>query len=230
MALFAAALVCSFHLPKDGRRKTFQLSLVQILVLSLIPFLGVHAGEHIDIAAHLGGTIAGGMLGVIMLLIWKGGTKPALRNLAAGLCLLAGAGYVYAAVPVIQDFHIYALADTLIPEDQLPKTDDDAQKRAGDLLAKYPNDPRSHLYVAVVKDKANDTAGAEKELRIALSDDEMLTKDFQPGLKMHIQASLAFVLLQRGDTQQAKRYAAPMCNTDNGDPFRQNLLSNHLCE
>lgn len=230
MGLFAAALVCSFHLPKDARRKGFQLSLVQILVVSLLPFLGAHTGQHIDIAAHLGGTIAGGVIGAVILLAWKGSTKPGFRNLAVGLCLLTGTGYVYAALPVAKDFHTYALADTLIPQDQLPTTDADAVKRAKDLLAKYPNDPRSHLYTAIGDAQANDIAGAEKELRQALSEDDVLTKDFQPGLKTHIQAVLAIVLLQRGDAAQAKQYAAPLCQADNGDPFRQNLVNNHLCD
>lgn len=230
MALFAAALVCSFHLPKDARRKGFQLSLVQILVVALLPFLGAHTGQHIDIAAHLGGMVAGGVLGAAMLLAWKGGAKPGLRHLALALCLLAGTGYVYAALPVTKDFHVYALMDTLIPQDQVPTTDADALKRASGLLAKYPNDPRSHLYMAIVHADANDIASAENELRSALSEDDVLSKDFQPGLKTHIQAVLAMILLQRGDTTQAKQYAAPLCKTDNGDGYRQNLVSNHLCD
>lgn len=231
MALFATALICSFHLPPSANRRRFQMSLSWILVISLLPFLGgAHGQQHIDIAGHLGGAITGGLIGGFLVFTWEHKGKPRLKKLALGLSLLFASGYVYACVPVVWHYHAFVLGSEIIPQDQVPTSDHDATKRAKDLVTQYPNDPRSHLYMAIFYANANDMVNAEKELRLGLSEGDMLKNEFQPGLNLHMQAVLAIVLLKRGDIVQAKKYAALLCKADNGDTFRQTLVKNHLCD
>ncbi len=230
MALFAAALVCSFHLPKDANRKRFQMGLVQILVVALIPFIAGPHGQRIDVAGHLGGAVTGAVMGGFLLLMWRHKTKPGLQKLALGLCLLFAAGYAYSALPVVKQYPAFQLGAALIPQDQVPTTDADAKSRAKDLVARYPGDPRAHYYMAMGAIDANDMAGAEKELRLGLDQKEALKLNFAPALTLHMEGVLALVLQQRGDTPQAKGYAKPLCSATSDDPLRQSLANAKLCE
>jgi membrane associated rhomboid family serine protease len=69
MALFAATYITSFRRAEDENRKKLQKGLVQILVLSLIPFIGIGGGR-IDIAGHLGGMVAGLLMGAFLYFTW----------------------------------------------------------------------------------------------------------------------------------------------------------------
>ncbi|RTL68377.1 MAG: rhomboid family intramembrane serine protease [Hyphomicrobiales bacterium] len=74
MGLFAAQAIAAFHLePGTALRKEMQEDAMRVLAPSLIPVLflgsgGVHGG--IDVAAHMGGAIAGLILGGIRLIEW----------------------------------------------------------------------------------------------------------------------------------------------------------------
>ncbi len=230
MALFGAALATSFHLPADANRKRYQLGLAQVLVFSLLPFLGARHGQHIDISAHLGGAITGGALGGILVLLWPHKGKLKFQKAGLALSLVFMAGYAYAEVPVVENYKSFVLDSETIPDDQVPKSDEEARKDAKQLLADYPHDPRSHLYMSIVYISANKMTDAERELRAGLAEDQLLQLEFQPSLKIHMQAVLAMVLLRRGDTAQAKQYAAALCKADDGDTFRKNLMDSHLCE
>ncbi|MGE5626149.1 MAG: rhomboid family intramembrane serine protease [Bacillota bacterium] len=230
MALFGAALATSFHLPADANRKRYQLSLVQILVFSLLPFLGAGHGQHIDISAHLGGAITGSILGGILVLFWPHRGKLKFQKAGLALSLIFVAGYAYAEVPVVEHYKSFVLGAETIPDNQVPKSDEEARKNAKELLTDYPHDPRSHLYMSIVYMSANNMADAERELRAGLAEDEMLRLEFQPGLKVHMEGMLAMVLQQRGETDEAKRYAASLCASDGKDQLRQNLVNSHLCD
>lgn len=104
MALFAACYVTSFRREEGGDRKKLRNGLLQILVFSLIPLLGLGGGG-IDIAAHLGGILSGGLVGALVLMTWdKTKGRPRLNGLAMSLSAIGSVGFIYAAVSVIQNY------------------------------------------------------------------------------------------------------------------------------
>lgn len=72
MGLLACAFVISFHLPEgDGERRSLQLWSLRIAVPALLPLQGMQGGLVTDYAAHTGGTIAGYVLGLLLLALWR---------------------------------------------------------------------------------------------------------------------------------------------------------------
>jgi membrane associated rhomboid family serine protease len=231
MGLFGAAYVCSFHLPADGNRKRFQRGLLQILILSLIPMFPVHIGAHIDYAAHLGGALAGGLAGLILLLTWrKKEGKPGFERLALVLSFAGAACFAYAVIPITQHYKVYVYGAELMPNDAMPKTDKDAALRSAELLKQYPNDPRAHMYRAIAFAQNNDYTDAEREMRTALNEKTILNNNFTPEFRTHLQALLALVLFNEGRLDEAKNEASAICIQDEGDSLQGDLINDHLCK
>lgn len=110
MALFAAALATSFRRADPNARKALQKWLIQVLVLSLLPVINLGGGR-IDIAAHLGGAIVGGGVGLFLWTAWdRQSGKPGFGRLALGVSVLGLAGFAYAAVPALRDYPQYVQA------------------------------------------------------------------------------------------------------------------------
>ncbi|HEV2111964.1 MAG TPA: rhomboid family intramembrane serine protease [Gammaproteobacteria bacterium] len=104
MALFAACYVTSFRRQEGESRKQLQKGLLQIVIFSLLPVLGIGGGR-IDIAGHLGGILGGGLVGLFLLATWDiNAGKPRFNGLATALSVVGGTGFIYAAVCIIQTF------------------------------------------------------------------------------------------------------------------------------
>jgi len=70
MALIAATYILSFRLPPGtGGRTSLQTSMMQILIPSLLPLATSHM--KVDVAAHIGGAISGGIMGYLLLKAWS---------------------------------------------------------------------------------------------------------------------------------------------------------------
>jgi hypothetical protein len=114
--------------------------------------------------------------------------------LAAATILVFGASSVQAGRQRAYDLAVTAL----IPADELPKTDDQIRSQAASLAERYPHDPRGHYFAALVARDAGDKAKAEKELRAALAEKELLDRAFKPALRSAIEEQL-------GEITQDKR-------------------------
>jgi rhomboid protease GluP len=230
MALFAAALACSFRMPGGAGRTNTQIRLVQVLIPSLIPLVSMGSGHKVDFGAHFGGAITGGLLGYALLNIWSDSeSQPGFRRAAAAIALAGFALFALAAVPIARNYHSYALATDLMPDELQPKSNADARAKSSDLVARYPNDPRAHMYRALQLIDGRDMAGAERELRIGLSKDEILKTQFQPVLTARLQVLLAVVVSDQGRKAEAAQIAAPLCTTDAAGDMRALLVQNQLC-
>jgi rhomboid protease GluP len=97
-------------------------------------------------------------------------------------------------------------------------------------VSSYPHDPRAHLYRAAALIDAQDMSGAEAELRTALADEDLLRLGFTPVLEAKIRSLLALILADRGEVQEAKPVARPVCAMAASLPDRQTLLDRHLCD
>jgi membrane associated rhomboid family serine protease/tetratricopeptide (TPR) repeat protein len=83
MGLLAAALVITFRQSAGTARAAQRGRLLGWLIPALIPAASV---KHIDVAAHLGGAIAGAMIGILIFATWRRELPlPRLRGLAAGI-------------------------------------------------------------------------------------------------------------------------------------------------
>ncbi len=126
MGLLACALGASFRLPKgDLERRRLQVWSLRIAVPALLPLQGMQGGLVTDYAAHAGGVVAGGALGLLLLTIWwhqaaetepgweelrqtlrrrRSTALPPARNLAAVVALAGFGATAYAALLLVRTF------------------------------------------------------------------------------------------------------------------------------
>lgn len=71
MGLLAAVLAVSRRLPTGPGRVEVQMMAVRLLVPSLIPIAVSRTGAQIDFAAHVGGALAGGLVGLGLAKVWR---------------------------------------------------------------------------------------------------------------------------------------------------------------
>ncbi|NVJ28294.1 rhomboid family intramembrane serine protease [Myxococcus sp. AM011] len=93
MGLLAAVLAVSRRLPTGQGRVEVQMMAMQLLVPSLIPIAMSRTGNAVDFAAHVGGALAGGVVGLWLARVWKRehATPPGTRWAGALSVLALGA-------------------------------------------------------------------------------------------------------------------------------------------
>lgn len=237
MGLLAAAFVSSYRLPEGGERTQIQMQLVQVLVPSLLP-LAMAFGGRIDYAAHLGGAIAGALVGLLLLRTWpRTDPLPRLRKLAlalglAGLAILAhGATRIAAGraeFATIAEARQYL--EHLIPDSELPKDDPDMFARAEALAGEYPRDPRARLANAYRLAEADDLDAAAAEARAGLHETEIL-RVLTPDrlLEIELRRLLSQILLVQNKPSEAREVAAPACNAGPDDTTPESLVALAVC-
>ena len=233
MGLLAAAFVLSFRYPSGALRTQIQMMTMQVLIPSLVPLAVSRTGQHIDFAGHLGGALSGAIVGLALLRTWRAdGTRPAFLPLAAAFCAAGALAFAWSAWPALRDHRSYALDGLLIPSAQIPKSRADIKAKAGELLARYPRDPRSRLYQAQALIDARHLAGAERELRAGLAEREILSTKFSPELEATLQGMLALVLTDRNQHAEAKAAAQSACAQSAASfaAMREVLVRAKLCE
>ena len=90
MGLFAALFVGSFRYASGTASRTrLMFSSLRILVPSLFPFLHASTLERIDYGAHIGGTLSGAVLALVLLKGWPEGVRiPQFRKAAAAVAAI----------------------------------------------------------------------------------------------------------------------------------------------
>jgi rhomboid protease GluP len=219
MGLLAAGYAVSFRLKKSEERKRLKIYLFQILIVNIVPFLSVSSGSNVDYACHLGGAITGLALGVFLVLTWAK-KAPSPNWMWLGKSLAYGAVAVYLAASgfaVVHYSSIKQYAGLVVPADQEPATVQEWEAQSASLVARYPQDPRSHYFRAHELLKTNDLAGAEAEFRSALA----LVEEFHVLLKKsfvsNVRVALAIVLVDENKLPEARVVARPLCVEGIGD-------------
>lgn len=158
LSLFGAGLFVAQTLPR-AERGPVQFQLARVLFPSLIP-IATHHGERVDIGAHLGGCLAGLVLGACFFVAIRkiersDGDIARFRRspVAFALALLCAAalpftfhGVATAAYPEARAFA--ALRDALLPNAELPGDQTPTAERLAQWRERYPDDPRVLLFVA----------------------------------------------------------------------------------
>jgi rhomboid protease GluP len=247
MGVVAALGICSYHFPCEplgsrmrtltfyalapfpyGLRSRMRNLALYVLIPSLAPMIrpAPLGGSHIDYAAHVGGALAGVLVGAAILQVWSPtDLLPRYRWLATTIAAIGLAALAFTPLAVHRSI-------ALIPEADVPITDVGQHYQGPKLAAKYPHDPRARLFHAYALIDKGDVDGAERELRGGLADIDNLPYALKHGVEMALRANLALVLSQRGNTQDAKGIAASVCRSDPQDivPLRQALADRSLCD
>jgi hypothetical protein len=119
----------------------------------------------------------------------------------------------------------------LIPPNEVPKASDDLTTTI-DLIDKYPQDPRGHMFRGIYFLEHKQLGDAERELRAALEHPEILKRDMPADVEIMVRMTLAIVLDGRGKHPDAVRIAQPICGKDLGGAdyeFRTWFIRTHAC-
>jgi rhomboid protease GluP len=240
MCMFAAVYVCSFRLPAGRDRTRMQVRSLYVMIPALIPLAAAATTRQIDYAAHFGGAVTGVLVGFLLLTQWPQASRiPEMRVLASGIAAIGIFLFIASSAAVANHYAGYKAfaakgVDLMIPQNQLPKTTSGVESQAAGLLARYPRDPRSHMYQAIAFEKSHAYPAAERELRTSLQ----LANDLSPIVSVQFsnsaRAMLAGVLLQEGQKTQARDAAYSVCHVEPAQQPAASLLKMladaHLCD
>lgn len=234
MGLLSAAFVSAWRLPEGPERTQIQTQVVQVLVPSLLP-LAMTFGGKIDYASHLGGAIAGALVGLFLLRTWPR-TDPLPRFRPVALAIAAGGllTLAWGAVRIAGTLPEYAAAATarqylehLIPDAELPRDDPDMFARAEDLATRYPRDPRARLANAYRLATTDQLAAAETEVRAGLAEPDIATAiSPERALEIELRLLLAKLLLHQNRPAEATTAATPVCTLGRDLPDPLSTLCN----
>jgi membrane associated rhomboid family serine protease len=232
MGVVAAMLVCGFRFPSGPLRSRLQVLAIQVLIPSMLPIFGAvgATGMRVDYGAHLGGAMAGALIGLVILTAWPlTSPLPGLRWAATAVVSLG----LVATLPALHmSWTTAGLARHLIPEADVPTTADGQRYQGAKLAEKYPRDPRARLFHAMALIGTSDLDSAERELRAGLAETEILRSAVPPAVDTLLHANLALVLRRRGQTAESRAVAEPICHSDASEQSqtRQAMTRLGLCD
>jgi len=229
LALVAAMLVGSLHFPTGATRTRLHVRAIAALTAALVPLTGILRGQSVDVSFLVGGAIGGGLIGLVMLLVWpRNEILPRYRKVAAATAIVFVAALAYPALAVPRNFQAINFITQLIPPDQVPKSSSDMRAQAAALILQYPRDPRPHFLRAVDLLDAHDLAGAEREARQALAEEDLWRSILSPQLGHSLRIMLAAAV--NGDRpEEARSIARPACAAIKDGPMRKMLDDQKLC-
>jgi rhomboid protease GluP len=230
MGLFAAELVVSMHFPAGAIRSALRSNAIYVLIPSLLPIATTLQNHgRVDYAAHAGGAIGGAVMGLVMLAVWpRTRPRPRLTPLATIIGLAGLVALAYPLASVLQGYEAATFVTQLIPDDQYPKNGADMRARGPQLVAQYPRDPRPRFSKAGQLLDAGDFAGAEREARAGLADENLWRTLLSPQVSHGLRAFLA-IAVSRDRPEQAIETARPVCAALKDGPFRKMLDERRLC-
>ena len=212
MAVMACAAIVAMHPSSAGRRGYIW----RMCLLSGVPaLLPSSTGSHIDYSDHLGGAVLGFLAGWVLLVTWNGSRlRPPFQRFAGAAAIvvgLAGLGAlgVAAALPPARIANHSAAG--LIPLDQMPASAAEGVQRANDYLADYPDDPRSHVFMAMAWAKRGGPSEAEAELQKALASPLLQSPDLPPQTASAVRLELIVLQVRQREIAAARTTAEPLC-------------------
>jgi membrane associated rhomboid family serine protease len=106
MGMFAALFVGSFRYPSGTVSQTkLMLSSLYVLTASLLPFLQGSTVGRIDYGAHIGGTLSGAALALVLLKGWPEGARiPQFRKAAVCICAIGALLFVASGALAIANY------------------------------------------------------------------------------------------------------------------------------
>ncbi len=216
MGLLAAMFALAFRLPTGPAQQQMIQRALQFLIPSMLP-LAVRSTEKVDYAAHFGGAVVGGLLGLLVIKRWPRhvATAPFFR-ISCGVAIAGIALTLYSGRAAIlrsrSISHELNLETLVVPNGEIPKDSTEATERVDTWGAKYPRDPRVHLFRAYRALDRNDALLAEREAELGLAEGELLDQFFPNGsVRLELQATAVDALIAQEKLYEAKLRANPLC-------------------
>jgi rhomboid protease GluP len=230
MGLFAAMLVVSMHFPSGPFRSALRSNAFYVLIPSLLPLANaLQSHGKVDYAAHAGGAIGGAAMGLVMLAIWpRSEPTPGLKPIAAAIGLAGVVALVYPVTSVLQGYQAISFTTKLIPDASYPKNTAEMRARATQLIAQYPHDPRPHFTRAADFLDARDLAGAEREARAGLAEEDLWRSLLPAQVGNGLRVLLA-IAIKPNHPEEALSTARPACAAVKDGPMRKLLDDRKLC-
>lgn len=190
--LAAALYIFSFRLEGEERDR-LQIRVLCTLILFLWPIVnGVrHNSRIFNYGAHLGGALTGIAFGFMLLKTWPRKSRtPPLRGLALKITIISSVALAISVPMVALQYPKYKRLLWLIPTEEMPITNDDKIAQSANLVVRYPQDPRAHIYRSFQLLGQRDFKGNQRELETALADAQSLHFIFGTNYEAAIQRQI----------------------------------------
>jgi rhomboid protease GluP len=234
MALFAAGLISSFRMLPGPTRWLVQANFIGTVITSIVP-QAVSAGTmRIDYGAHIGGALVGAVCGLLLLCSWPvAARRPRFQTAAQGIAVAGLMLACTASVAVAARYPGYVAQSPWIPPGRVPQSFAEMDLHGADLAARYPHDPRAHLFYGVSLAHARDYASAEREFETALQETQQGDVTFGRRFDNTLWGMLAMVAAEQGQWARARDVAQTACQArgfDRPSPeLTQWLFKARLC-
>jgi rhomboid protease GluP len=209
MALLAAVLVWCIPFEYQVRGKRLRRYAIWMFVSALIPA----AGGHVDLGAHMGGAVAGGLFGFLLQIFWPeteerpGHTQLATCISAVGVAMAALSFALTAAFPTPKVGQYIQRA--LIPQSEMPRSTEEGIERSAELVQHYPDDPRGHLLHAMSYLRLRQLTDAQSEIRLAMAKSDQPGIRDLPDFRISLRLMLAITMSVQGRIDDAKAVLLP---------------------
>jgi rhomboid protease GluP len=227
MAMLAALFVLGFDNQVVEKTWRMQKWTLFLLIPAILP---AGAGSHVDVSAHLGGAITGGLLGYFLQVVWdETRERPRFETAAAAIGAIGAGAAALAFVMVAMHFEQSRVQAASVWEPKLmapqdvPASYDAAEQMSDELVRKFPDDPRAHTFRALHLLKVSDITGAQSEIRLALDEHKQLG-EVEPRFTTMLKILLAATQLYQGRLDDAKATAGPYCAAAAEDGELSNIL------
>jgi rhomboid protease GluP len=127
-----------------------------------------------------------------------------------------------------QNYQTRAFTAQLIPADRYPKSAAEMRARAAQLVVQYPHDPRPRFTTAAQRLDAGDFAGAEREARAGLAEEDLWRSILLPQIGNGLRVFLA-AAISKDRSEEVLATARPVCAAVHDGPMRKLLEDRKLC-
>jgi membrane associated rhomboid family serine protease len=212
MALFAAGLISSFRMLPGPTRWLVQANFVGTVLTSIIPQAASAGTMRIDYGAHIGGALVGAACGLVLLCSWSvAARRPRFQTAAQGIGVAGVILAFTASVAVAARYPDYVARSPWIPSGLVPSTFAEMDLHGADLAARYPHDPRAHLFYGISLTRAHDYGTAEQEFETSLQETEQGGDTFGRRFDNTLWGMLAVVAADQGQWARAREVAQTAC-------------------
>ncbi len=230
MGLIAAMLAISFH---DAVSSRIAWRMRRYALFTMVPALLPSASGHgVDVGAHFGGAMAGMFLGFAVLMSWEDEADHPYCPLPAAVVgvfglLFSAFALTLAGTPPPAEAPVAEAAkppgSELVLAPEMTRDSEEGIASSGDLVDRYPGDPRAHVYRAMYFLRREEPANAAPHLETAKHLIESDPSRFPASFHDQVQLVYALTLMAQGRTDSARREAAPVCGRLNSDPTIRSL-------
>lgn len=217
----------TYQASEEERMRMFWTS-VRFGIPALAPLLWGASGN-VDYYGHLGGAVAGGLMGWGLSSFWpEEAEQPENAAWAAKFAALGLALSVVSAGAAATQYSTYAaIAADMMPSALAPRKDKDITAQAFAAYGRYPKDPRARLFRAVYHMMRDHLPPAETELRAAMARAQGLGPSYK-AIGLTAQGYLAIVLARQGARGEAQAQAQEICAAPN-NTFKADFKKLDLC-